>query len=80
MRLFVIEGLGGRGHSMEQFYRANERQRPNDHQFKMIYNPQVRFTSRKYLDFNCSMRKLKLMDTLTNIMVGPDIYLRNKST
>lgn len=38
-RMFVIEGLGGRGRGMDQFYRANERTRPNDKKFKMLYNP-----------------------------------------
>jgi len=39
MRMFVIEGLGGAGHGMHQFYMANERQRPNDKKYKMLYNP-----------------------------------------
>ena len=51
MRMFIIEGLGGQGHSMEQFYLANERQRPNDKKFKMLYNPEVRFKNRLYMDF-----------------------------
>lgn len=38
-RMFIIEGLGGRGHGMDQFYRANERSRPNDKKFTMLYNP-----------------------------------------
>ena len=38
-RMFIIEGLGGPGRGMEQFYKANERQRPNDKKYKMLYNP-----------------------------------------
>jgi hypothetical protein len=38
-RMFIIEGLGGRGHGMDQFYKANERTRPNDKKFRMLYNP-----------------------------------------
>lgn len=37
---------------MNKFYVENERQRPNDRKYKMIYNPDVRFKNRIYLDFN----------------------------
>lgn len=47
-RCFVVEGLGGEGHSMDQFYRANERERPNDKKYKMLYNPGVKFKNRIY--------------------------------
>ncbi len=39
MRMFIIEGLGGSERGIHQFYLANERQRPNDKKFKMLYNP-----------------------------------------
>ena len=77
-RMFIIEGLGGKGHGMEQFYRANERTRPNDKKFKMLYNPLVRFKNRMYLDFNVSIKKIRLRDPLTRIMGAPDVYLRSK--
>ena len=38
-RMFIIEGIGGPDHAMHKFYKANERQRPNDKRFKMLYNP-----------------------------------------
>ncbi len=38
-RMFIIEGIGGRGYGLDQFYRANERTRPNDKKFKMLYYP-----------------------------------------
>jgi len=77
-RMFIIEGLGGRGHGMDQFYRATERTRPNDKKFKMLYNPLVRFKSRMYLDFNVSIKKIRLRDSLTKTMGAPDVYLRSK--
>ena len=77
-RMFIIEGLGGRGHGMDQFYRANERTRPNDKKFTMLYNPQVRFKNRLYLDFNVSLKKIRLRDKLTATMGAPDVYLRSK--
>ena len=48
MRMFIIEGLGGHGHGMDRFYRANERDRPSDNKFTMLYNPNVRFKHRLY--------------------------------
>ena len=39
MRIFIIEGLGGRGHGIDTFYKSNERSRPNDKKLKMLYNP-----------------------------------------
>ena len=72
-RMFIIEGLGGRLRGMDQFYRANERTRPNDKKFKMLYNPQVRFKNRMYLDFNVSIKKIRLRDSLTKIMSAPSL-------
>ena len=77
-RMFIIEGIGGPGRSIEQFYKANERQRPNDKKYKMLYNPDVRYKNRMYLDFNCSLKKIRLRDTLTKIMGASDVYLRSK--
>ena len=78
MRMYVIEGLGGPTHNMHKFYLANEREHTNDRRFKMIYNPDLRFKNRLYQDFNCAIKKIKLRDTLTQIMSEPDIYLRSK--
>ena len=77
-RMFILEGIGGPGRSMDQFYKANERQRPNDKKYKMLYNPDVRYKNRMYLDFNCSLKKIRLRDTLTKIMGASDVYLRSK--
>ena len=77
-RMFVIEGLGGVGNSMDKFYRANERERPNDKKFKMLYNPACRFKSRMYLGFNCALKKIRLRDTLSSIISKSDVYLRSK--
>merc|ERR1712151_117861 len=44
----------------------------------MLYNPAVRCKNRMYLDFNCSLKKIRLRDTLTKIMGSSDVYLRSK--
>jgi hypothetical protein len=77
-RIYIIEGLGGRGFGMSKFYEQNMRQRPNDKKFKLIYNPEVRFKNRLYLEFNVQIKKIKLRDTITKIMGSPDVYLRSK--
>jgi hypothetical protein len=51
MRVFVFEGLGGPGKAIDQLYKANERTKPNDKKFKMLYNPNIRYKNRIYLDF-----------------------------
>lgn len=77
-RMFIIEGLGGKGHGMDRFYKANEREKPNDGKFTMLYNPAVRFKHRMYMDFNCTIKKIRLRDTLTKIIGAPDVYMRKK--
>lgn len=44
----------------------------------MLYNPQIRFKDRKYTDFNCAIKLIKLRDTLSSTVGAPDIYLRDK--
>ncbi len=78
MRLYIIEGLGGAGNSIDQFYRANERERPNDQKFKMLYNPDLKFKNRAYMNFNCALKLIKLRTPLTQSIGAPDIYLRDK--
>lgn len=77
-RIYIIEGLGGETRAMHQFYLDNIRQRPNDRKFKMLYNPEVRYKNRVYLEFNVQIKKIKLRDPLTKIMGAPDVYLRAK--
>ena len=74
----VIEGLGGLGKSMNQFYLDNEREFPNCKKFKMIYNPDIKFKERIYQDFNCAIKKIKLRDTISFLISKPDVYLRSK--
>jgi len=44
----------------------------------MLYNPEVRFKNRMYLDFNVALKKIRLRDNLQTIMGAPDVYLRSK--
>ena len=44
----------------------------------MLYNIHVRYKNRLYTDFNVSMKRIRLRDTITSIMASPDVYLRSK--
>jgi len=48
MRCYIFEGLGGIGNCMDEFYRENERETPNNKKFKMLYNPEIKFRDRIY--------------------------------
>ena len=77
-RMYIFEGLGGEGRGIHQFYMDNLRERPNDRKYTLLYNPDVRFKNRMYLDFNVAIKKIKLREALTKIMGAPDVYLRSK--
>ena len=77
-RMYILEGLGGEGRGIHQFYQDNMRERPNDRKYTLLYNPDVRFKNRMYLDFNVAIKKIKLREPLTKIMGAPDVYLRSK--
>ena len=77
-RMYIFEGLGGEGRGMHEFYKENMRQRPNDRKYTLLYNPDVRFKNRMYLDFNVAIKKIKLREPLRQIMGAQDVYLRSK--
>jgi hypothetical protein len=77
-RMFILEGIGGLNRGMDKFYQMNLRDQPNNRKYKLLYNPLVRFKNRLYLDFNVSIKKIKLRDPLTQTMGSPDVYLRSK--
>lgn len=45
---------------------------------RMLYNSEVRFKNRAYLDFNVTIKKIKLRINLAKLMASPDVYLRAK--
>lgn len=44
----------------------------------MLYNSSIQFKQRLYTDFNFAVKKVKLRQTLSQIMSEPGIYLRSK--
>lgn len=77
-RMYILEGLGGEGRGLHTFYNENLRERPNDRKYTLLYNPDIRFKNRIYLDFNATIKKIKLREPLRSTMGSPDIYLRSK--
>ena len=76
--MFVIEGIGGQGNAMDLFYKGLERERPNDKKYKLLYNPSVKFKQRLYLDFNGTLKKIRLRGGLSEIVGDPHLFLRTK--
>lgn len=46
----------------------------------MLYNPLIRFKNRNYIDFNCSLKLIKLRKTLSETISSPEVYLRDKTS
>jgi hypothetical protein len=44
----------------------------------MLYNTEIKFKERAYMDFNFALKLIKLRSPLTQIVMGPDIYIRSK--
>ena len=44
----------------------------------MLFNPEIKYKSRIYQEFNCAIKKIKLRDSLSDIIAAPDIYMRTK--
>jgi len=63
---------------MDWFYQDNLRENSNSKRCKLLYNPEIKFKHWIYLDFNVYIKRIKLRDTLTEIMSSPEIYLRSK--
>lgn len=63
-RMYIMEGLGGEGRGIDSFYKENLREKPNDRKYTLLYNPEVRFKNRIYLDFNATIKKIKLREPL----------------
>jgi hypothetical protein len=75
-RMYVLEGLS-RG-AMAKIETLVPMEAPNSPNCTILKNKWVLFQERIYLDFNCQLKKIKLRDTLEEILPDPSIYLRAK--
>jgi hypothetical protein len=75
-RLMILEGLGAG--AMKSLIAENPRQSVNNADLTILYHPDVTFAERLYTAFNAVVFKVKLSDSLKNIIYSPDIYLLPK--
>ena len=75
-RLMILEGLA-RG-AMRELIGDNPRQAVNNADLTILYHPDVTFAERLYTAFNAVVFKVKLSDSLKNIIYSPDVYLLPK--
>lgn len=75
-RMYVLEGLS-RG-SMAKIEKLVPMLNPNSPKCTILKNKGVLFQERLYLDFNAHLKKIKLRDTLEEIVTDPSIYIRSK--
>ena len=54
------------------------RTQANSETFKIMKNFEIKFKERIYTDFNVSLKKIRLREKLTDILINPNIYLRTK--
>ena len=75
-RMYVIEGISERG--MRQFELNIPREVPNSEGFKILRNKHVLFKDRIYMQFNITIKKIKIREKLTELLMSPDLYIRTK--
>lgn len=75
-RLMILEGLAVG--AIKSLIADNPRQAVNNADLTILYHPDVTFADRLYTAFNAVVFKVKLSDSLKNIIYSPDIYLLPK--
>ncbi|KAL4490305.1 hypothetical protein ABPG72_004344 [Tetrahymena utriculariae] len=75
-RLFVFEGLSSG--AMKKLEEKIPRAEPNSESIKILKNSDVKFQERQYLDFDMEIKRIRLRENLTKILMKPDIYIRTK--
>ena len=75
-RLVILEGLAAG--AIKALIAETPRQGVNNADLTILYHPDVTFADRLYTAFNAVVFKIKLSDSLKNIIYSPDIYLLPK--
>jgi hypothetical protein len=76
-RIFILEGLKDEG--IQRLLKENPRISRNTAEFKMLYNPEITFTSRLYGEkYHVNIKKIKLRETLRQLILKVDTYLEPK--
>ena len=76
IRLYVIEGLIEG--SIKRLVAELPRTQANEPNFKYLMNLEVKFDQRLYMDFGADLKRIKLREPLSKILLNPDIYIKAK--
>ena len=52
IRIVVVEGLRQQGKALDRLVKSLPREKPNDHLIKFLYNKNIGFPTRAYVDFS----------------------------
>jgi len=72
----VFEGLGNG--AMKLLMDVIPRDTPNTDTLKILKNHEVRFKERIYTDFNVEIKRIRLRENLSKLLINPDLYIRTK--
>lgn len=75
-RLYILEGVSGG--SMQELAKRLPKKNDNTPSFKMMRNEKTTFNDRMFLDYNCDIKRIKLLRTIKTLVEKPDIYLRER--
>jgi len=75
-RTFILEGLADKG--MKRLEEEFPKDIPNNKDFKIMKNSDIKFKDRLYVDCNIDVKKIRLRENLAKLLGRPEIYLRSK--
>ena len=75
-RIFILEGLaqGNILNLLDEVPRLSA----NSKEFKVLYNPEITFTERLYSTYNVDIKRIRLRETLRQLILKVDTYLEPK--
>lgn len=76
VRLYVIEGL--LEGCIKTLVNELPRTQANELNFKYLMNLDVKFDTRLYIEFGADLKRIKLREPLSKILLNPDIYIKAK--
>ena len=76
IRLYVIEGLANG--TITTLVNELTRTQANSSNFKFLMNLDIKFDERLFLEFGADLKRIKLREPLTKILLNPDIYIKAK--
>ena len=77
-RMVILEGLAMPGGGMQSIFMDLPRPKENDHNFKMLCNPEILFPDRLYPSFGPELKRIRLRDKLKKLTRRPELYNRKQ--